>query len=86
MRRSTSTFSESTRPDVVIINALDTVPHRHSTTARGDPATVPSHTATMTPAVSTTREAASPRVGVLPSTPIASKHVNTGMEALEREG
>ena len=67
---------------MLIMAALLSVPAMQSTMAEELPATLPSHTLSMTPAVSSSRELASPTLGVLNSMKKAMRQVNTGMEAL----
>lgn len=65
--------------------ALQIVPHMHSTIDCAVPATVPSQTASMTPLVRTISDTASPFAGIRFSITIASRQVNTGMDALRQQ-
>ena len=67
-------------PEKVTIRPLLRVPRQQKRMPRGCPATVPSHTAIITPVLSTTSELASSPLGTLPSTAIDSRQVTTGME------
>ena len=68
---------------MLIMAALLTVPVMQSMIAPLLPASWPSHTLNITPAVKSAREAASPELGVLASMKIAIRQVNTGMDDLQ---